>query len=391
MKTIFNTTKNILASILLALAIMLVSCNDDLEVEITPDGNEWAQIIYNTAECEYLGEISESGTAFFILDLFNSSNSNIGIFIMGFGTLPISSANFKLDAGTYNFSTSFAAKTLFPGMTANDGSKIGTFLYNYTTNKFTFVTEGSLTVSLSGNTYTIAANFKGEDAVTGYAVNNIIVNYTGSIKYTNDLGDISPVKSTYTATGTPKWLTIPGDGTWTGTLDPVEEDGEKWYKISNWGNDDINIYLDDVDGKIVIDDYTRVVYNGTHDGYFRVAIIEGSDLILLDDGAEDYFVTYDSANEKLIFPTKVTFMGKEYQALVGVIGYNRTTNVPEVLFSDFYADVVFQLTPTVTRSLVNNKSVEQSSKTGLQKNTLNGLKMTENYQIISLQKETQKR
>jgi len=403
MKTIFNTTQNILASIkkqtsknvrcfmILALATVLVSCNDNLEVDITPEGNDWAQVIYNTAECSYSGDILANGTAFFILDLFNSSNSDIGIFIMGFSTLPSSFANFKLDAGTYRFAENGAVRTLFPGTIADNGSKIGTFLYNFITNKFIFITEGSMTVALSGNTYTIVANFKGEDAATGKAVGNILVNYTGSIKYTDDSG-MSPVRSTYTATGTPKWLSTPGDRTWTGTLEPIEEGNEKWYKISNWGNDDINIYLDDVDGKIVIDDYTRVTYTNTHNGYFRVAVIEGNNLILLDDRSEDYLVTYDPEAKKLTFPTKVTFMGKEYQALVGVAGYNTTTNSPEILFSDFYADVVFQLTPTTRSSVVresNNiadKKMKLSGKTGFQKSSLNGLKIIESSQIISLQK-----
>ena len=518
MKTIFNTTQKEFASVKSqiskvvryfmagVLALMMASCNDNLEVDITPEANDqlsvnptsitfaagetatktatvttdaadwdftddtsatWLTvekqnntlrftpdnlntgesqrsagisvtagsadpvivqvkqdvtppITYNTAVCEYHGDILGNGAAFFVLDLYQSSNSNIGIFIMGFCTLPSSFVNFKLDAGTYQFAANGAVRTLFPGMFAENNARIGTYLYDFTAGKFTFVTEGSLTLALSGNTYTIAASFRGEDATSGNAVNDIRINFTGQIEFTGIPNPPNPVYSTYTATSTPKWLTPPGDRTWSGTLEPVENNNDKWYEVSNWGNEDISIYLDDIEGKIVIDDYTRIAYNSTHDGYFRVAFIEGNNLVLLDDGSEDFYVTYDPETKKLTFPAKVSINGKEYQAVAGIAGYNRTTNQPDVVFSDFYADVTLQLTPVSSPSVVrqsNNdaahilknmnvrqmafKSVtgakkaniapNESGKSDFQKIPLKDLKVTNSSQMMRSQKEVQKR
>ena len=421
MKMIFNTKQERFASIkvrtlkivrycmIWILAVMLTSCNKNLEVDISPD-----TIYYNTAECGYYGDLF--GNAFFNLDLHDSSNPNIGIFIMGFCTLPSSFANFKLDAGTYRIAETGAVRTLFPGM-ITDGVRIGTYFYDFTASKFTFITEGSLTVALSGNTYTISANFTGEDATTRKAVNDIKISFTGQVRFTDERDlNTSPVNSTYSAVGTPKWLSAPRSAAWNGTLEPVENINGKWYEVSNWGNEDITIYLDDVGGKIVIDDYTKVASNSTHDGYFRVAFIEGSNLVLLDDGLEDYYVTYDPDSRKLTFPSKVTFNGKEHQAVVGIAAYNNTTKQPQGVFSDFYADVTLQLTPVSsssamrqTNNAVNfmeilqwssnsvigakktNTAAEKSDKIKLQTIPLKEFTATSSSQMIKSQKEVQKK
>ena len=106
---------------------MLASCNKNLEVAITPATEPVNTITYNTAECLYYGNILGDGAASFMLNLYNSPNSDTGICMMGFCTMPGSFDNFKLDVGIYNFSTSRTVKTIYPYMLDNN-TKVGTFL-----------------------------------------------------------------------------------------------------------------------------------------------------------------------------------------------------------------------------------------------------------------------
>jgi len=221
-----------------------------------------------------------------------------------------------------------------------------------------------MTVSLSGNTYTIDGIFAGKDAITGVAEDEVHIRFTGTVDYINGTNP-DPVNSSYTATATPKWLSTPGNRTWAGMFESVESGNDKWYEITNWGNDNITVYCDQVDGEIMIDNYTRVDYNENYDGYFRVGYIDGEYLNLLP--LVDYFVNYDPSTRILDFTGTVTSGGRQYEALVGVAAYHKTTGNLESVFSDFYADVKLQLTPvsTSTRSTIQRST----SVTDVLKNT----------------------
>jgi hypothetical protein len=319
------------------LAIMMVSCNDALEVEITPDNNP-SHLIYNSAECTYYGDILGNSVAFFELNIYNSANSNIGLLLMGFCALPTGFANFTLDAGTYNLSSNGAVRSFLPGMFENE-TFIGTCLYNKTTGKITFITNGVMTVSLSGNTYTIKCTVAGKDAITNVTEKDVQIRFTGNVNFT----DHASSTIAYTGTGKPEWLSNPGAATWTGIFETVEKDMDKWYKITNWGNDDITVYCDEVDQKIRIDNYTRVAYNDTYDGFFRVGYIDGTYLNILP--SDDYVIKYYPYSKVLDFTGTVTDAGKQYKALIGVAAYHKTTGNLGSVFSDFYADVKLKLTP----------------------------------------------
>ena len=338
-----NTARSLIVWIL---AVMMVSCNDNLVVDITPE-DQPSPVVYNTAKCVYYGNLIGNGAAFFELDLSHSSNSNVGLLMMGFCTLPTNFANFKLDVGTYKLSTNGTVRTFLPGM-YEDGTFIGTCLYDFTAEKIIFITSGTMTVSLSGNTFVIDGVFDGEDAITGIAMNDVPVRFNGTIIYTDATTDPYPVKSTYTATGTPKWTNPPGAGTWAGTIEPTGSGNDKWYTITNWGNRGITVYCDQVDEKIIMDTYTRVDYDDSYNAYFRVGYIEGEYLNILP--SEDYFVTYNPSTKLLDFTGTLTNGGKQYEALVGIAAYNKTTGILEGVLSDFYAGVKFQLTPVTTSS-----------------------------------------
>ena len=320
-----------------------VKNTDPAKVTVTQNG----AISYTRAICSYLGDVLGNGTALFVLDFDNPSNPDIGFVIMGFSTLPSSFANFKLDAGTYNISKNGNVRTFLPGM-FEDETPFGTFLYNLTTEKFTFITSGTMTVSLSGNTYSIEGSFTGKDAVTGEMVNNIFIIFTGTIDF-EDESSYLPKKSTYTATGTPK-LSPSSPKTWTGVLEPKEDDNYKWYEITNWGNENITVYCDVEDEEILFNDYVRVAFNDKYDCYFQIGFIIG-DYIYMAILREKYVIKYDPSTNVLDFTETVTYNGKTYEALAGVAIYNRATSNLEGFYTDFYAGVKLQLTPVTTRSV----------------------------------------
>ena len=331
-------------------------------IEFTDKTESNPCITYNTADCDYWDDYYDTGTANFDLFMFNSSDPDIGIRIEGFCTLPAAGfANFKLDAGTYTLAKSGAVRTFMPGNI--EGTSIySTYLFNRNTNQYTLITGGTFTVSLSGNTYTIATNFSGEDSKTGAAVKDICINFTGTINFVDKSDGQEPdpdiVKSNYSATATPNWAATPGASKWTGTIEPEKNDTEKWYKATNWANIDITIYLDDNDGKITIDDYTKIVETGTHEGYFRVGFYVGSNLLILGPSDDyKYDVHYDPSTKKITFSDKVIFNSNEFAAIIGVAAYNKTNGNPEGVFGDFYDDVVFQLTPIQSTGLSVQKSV----------------------------------
>ena len=325
-----------------------VKNTDPVKVAVTQS----SAVLYNTADCIYMGDLLGNGTSLFALGLYQSSNPNIGLGATGFCSFN-SFANFKLDTGTYNIASTGAVRTLLPGKFEGK-DPFGTFLYNLTTNKFTFITGGTMTVSLSGNIYTIECSFTGKDAITGEAVNNIFIIFTGIIDY-EDESNFLPEKSTYTATGTPK-LSPSSPKTWTGVLNPDEEDNYKWYEITNWGNDKITVYCDVEDGEILFNDYTRVAFFDKYDCYFKVGFIEG-DYIYMASLLEKCVIKYDPSTNILDFTETLTykgtneaFMGKTYEALAGIAVYNRATGSLEGFLTDFYAGVKLQLTPVSTRS-----------------------------------------
>ena len=331
-----------------ALAILMVACNDNLNVAITPDTPPPPPIVpYDTAEGIYFGDKIASGSAFFRLELFHSSDPDNRTVIMGFCTLPSGFADFKLDVGTYYMATTGNVRTLYPGMKEDD-VEIGTYCYNRATGKMTWISSGSITVSQSGNEYTIFSYFDGNDAATGNAEENIRFSYTGSIDFVElPLAYDDIVNSTYVATGTPTRINNPGASTWTGTLEVVDNGSEKKYKIINWANRGNNYYVYCIyrDGIISIDIKTRVVYNDTYDGYFHVGFVDDDGLVTALINRE-YEVAYIKTTRMLDFSGTVTYAGRSYPAIVGIPALHNVTGEFGSTFSDFYSDLKIQLTPT---------------------------------------------
>ena len=337
-----------------AFTLIITSCNEDLIVEITAHVTPPVTpsvITYDKAEGSFYGNVMGLNNTLLTLDFHNAANPNVGVIITGFCSLPTNFANFKCDEGTYNFSTTETAGTLMSGTMSGDHA-IGTFLYDLSTNKRTLVTGGSITVAWSDNIYTIIANFVGVDAVTGNMVNDIKINYSGAIQFE----DNSIIKnSTYTATGTPKWRIVTGLGptTWSGVVEFAYGYPRNFYRITNWANLSASVFCNIGDnGTITIDDQSSVLTNSTHDYRFNLAwIIENPRQLLLvndDPVSYNYFVKYNPFTKVLDFSDMINAWGTEYEALVGIMGYNKNTRDPEITLSDFYADLKLQLTPIET-------------------------------------------
>ena len=414
MKTIFNSTPNrlmlakhqiskkVICFILWAFAIMITSCNEDIEVEKTP---EQQFITYNRAE-GYFGNNDKSNAAF-ILDLYNSSNPNIGIYIMGFCTLPNNIANFKLDEGTYSLASSGAVKTFLPGSISN-GTRIGVYQYNFTTNKFTFITGGSFTVSLSGNTYTIESDFTGKDADTD-AVKNIRVKYTGVIGF--DYSSESIVKSTYVAsTGKP---TFSGSepNTWNGEVVPHEDFG--FIEITNFfDDDDWTIFADIEDDKLILDDYSVLWEDNISGvtGIFEARLAYGvrynnkNYILTVEDPKE---IIYDKSTETLDFSKKVsaTIDGASVDNLTLYYGILATAKPggggsgSYWISDDVYPDIKLKLTPIsssgksailqsddsestdLLRMISKIHAGRKTNKNKMQKTTFKGLKVIDSSRL----------
>jgi len=337
-----------------------------------------SEAIYNTAEGGYFGNLAGTGTACFFLDLYHSSDPNIGVFIMGFSTLSGSFTNFKLDAGIYTLATSFAVRTFLPGIKDED-DLIGTIVYDYHAEKFILVTGGTFTVALSGSTYTITTNFTGKDSYSGAVVNDIRLNFTGTISfedYSDNGGDDPPFgnikESTYTATtGTPRFFNN-GPDTWSGEIFLDEDQIGPYYTITNFFDDDWNIYADYVDGKIYLDDYSvlwegsLVDDPGTFQAYLGYGVrYNGKNYVIpMSDPVE---IQYNENSRILDFSNKVNI---DFEGSIGVV-YDLTLYIGiyakpkpgtgsgtiSYWIGDVYPDIKLQLTPI--SSLYSSKSIHR--------------------------------
>ncbi|MDR1380721.1 MAG: BACON domain-containing protein [Tannerella sp.] len=302
---------------------------------------------YNTAECRYLGDALEKGTAVFLLDLYDASNPNVGVFIQGHCALPSRFADFRITSGTYilGAGSAFATQGTFASGSKTDNGIAGTGVYNFNTQDFIFIDNGTFTVESSGNSYTVTTNFSGIDYRTGARVNNLYYRYEGPIRYINESDELSfediPNRA-YSATGTPSAsIDIPGPRTWSGRITPNA--AEQYYGISNWANEDIGVRCNFRDGAIILDRETKVAgtSDNTVDGYFCACTING-DIITIYGSNYEHAVSYDRSSRTLDFSG--TKDGRT--VLVGVVGFYRSTGESVGVFTDLYANARLVLSST---------------------------------------------
>ena len=293
-------------------------------------------ISYDSAECRYLGNIDNAGTACFSLRIFDKIDRNKGFCIVGYSTLPTNFNNFKIDAGTYSVASTGALKTFASGSVISESSVGGTCVFDFNSKKFTTITGGTFSVETSDNNYTIVTDFIGKDYTTGATVENIRLMYSGQISFedyaTLQFEDIT--KSNYFATCTPYRSAL---STWGGEIIPYGENkNQQYYRISNWVNAH-SVYLDYIDGEIFIDNDYVIGYDSFDSSLkccFRAFTVSGDEWIEI----KEYKVIYDKITRTLDFGS--TYEGKKvYIGIVSISGSNITgypdvyTNVKLVLSS----------------------------------------------------------
>jgi hypothetical protein len=320
--------------------------------------------IYTHAEGKYYGDAANKGTAFYTLDLYDS-DTNVGLFISAFCTLPSGFDNFKLTTGIYTLEESGVVKTFIPGRVTSETSVGGTIVYNFNTKKFIRITGGTFTVEASGSNYTITTQFTGIDHSTGTAVSNIRATYSGTIPFTCEDGCNSGCtppfgsfcESNFTATGSPFVSSSPGS--WTGVISPKSTSNGTYYQISKWGTYTNSVFCDYKNGKITIDNYTKLfTQEGLEYSFGAVAInqAQGTGEIL-----SSWEVKYNASTKTLDFsgsysgnPVFVGYVASSGTKISIIHGYS---NLKFVLSSISSAPMLTQGIDAASKvsSDVNNK------------------------------------
>jgi len=340
---------------------------------------EKSAFTFTDCDAYYYGDYYESNTANFELYFYNPSDFKYYLHIEGFSTLPTEGTIFKLDAGNYTVAESMEAKTFFDGL-VHDGSLYGSFVYEGNTPKYTLITGGSFNTILLGDTYSINTDFTGIDAATSAIVNNIWFKYIGKISFSDETGD--PLAgigtSDYRATAKPSWFIPPGPSTWDGVLEPNV--AQQKFKITGFPDTDwLTYYLKYVDGEILLDDETRTNAVDSKDpsiaGYIRVFCDldpDGKGKLILWEQGLDWPLEYNEEDGSLEFSWYLEDDDNPeitYPILLGLVPCDETGDIL-YLWSDLYADVKFNLTPSVASALkMSSKNIQKSaSKSKLTKN-----------------------
>jgi len=330
-----------------------------VEVKVTQKGKVPSPCTtYNTAVCDYWGNVYGIGTANFDLWMYNSSNSDIGLKIEGFGSLPASFANFRLETGTYTIASTGAVKTFYPGKV--EGTTVSrTYLFNRNTHTYTLITDGTFTVSLSGSTYTITTSFTGKNVNTNAVVNNICTIFTGQLSYVDKV-ELPIPRSTYAASGTPGWLNTPGPSTWNGNFIP--NNAEKYWEITNFTNNaNITLKARYKDGKIILDVKDKVWENSTEEAYIDFLVKHDGGLHVLT--LTEWPVIYNASNRTIDFSgtVNVNFGGSigtvnDLALHVGVSVFNKSTGLRVRLLTDAYPNIKLVLTSSSSSSAVRQSN-----------------------------------
>lgn len=154
---------------------------DGDEGSSTGDSGSVTGKTFSSAQLYYYGNLS-SNTTYFRLSLFNI-NEYDGLVIEGFCDKAYSFDNFILDSGTYKFSATYGvAKTFIEGEYFGNPSESGHYMgsYYYRPSGLVLFNGGTVTVSKSGNTYTISTNLAGYSNSSTNTYKNLNFKYRGT-------------------------------------------------------------------------------------------------------------------------------------------------------------------------------------------------------------------
>jgi len=354
---------------------------------------------FDTAVGVYFGNTG-AGTTLFGLDMFNASDDNMGIQILGFSAYA-SAEKFKLDVGTFRLTEYGEGRSFFGGeYDTEEDSYFGTIAYDFNLGENTLITGGSFNVELSGNTYTIITNFTGKNALTNATVENIRFSYTGTIEFEDasiDMFSTGIAESDYTATGTPQ-LSFQGGGgdasVWDGLVVPVEDDYGQYLAIINFADEDIPIYADFIFGRFILDTYYPIWEDNDYIGFLEVVFIHDGELWGVDADWVEPSIQYDHESQTIDFSKSFDFSDFGYPEIglknlsVGVYAYQKSDGQPAGWLTNIYPDVRLSLTPVSSASklgskaVLNKKVISHSELTSLTRSADKNLKMKDKAQLV---------
>jgi hypothetical protein len=317
----------------------------DATLTVTQSASEYPTP--DKAEGTYYGDLLGTGYANFVVDMYNATDDQVGFMIDGFCDMPSNASNFKITAGTYSVATTGIKNTFWPGAVSDDKYLYGTYVYNFNTQKFLLVTGGTFTVALSGSTYTITTDFTGKDYSSDAIVSNISLKYTGTIPMTIAQG-VPPfgqiATSSYSATGSYLFdVSGANYSSWNGTVTPVNG-SKQYYTITNWGNKSITARCNYSNGKISLDNSTKVLSTSAYYGVFSMATYNSSKKEVLFYPDVTHYIKYNNTSKVLDFSG--TYEG--YPVCIGILVYYTSNN--EVAGYIYNVHLSPKLTLTATSS-----------------------------------------
>ena len=133
------------------------------------------------------------------------------------------------------------------------------------------------------------------------------------------------VESPYKGTGTPmSAVSKPAPTTWTGRVAPrYTTQGNPYYAISNWANQEDYVFCDFIDGEIILDTYTYIS-SSSYNWFFRAFYFTGSTSLYIIPSANKEVHTI---NHNIFSKTFDFFSGtvNGYPVYFGFLAYNKST------------------------------------------------------------------
>lgn len=142
---------------------------------------------YDTAKGYYFGDVDNTSTACYIIDMYDSVNDMVGVWIQGYTTLPLYFNYFNI-TGSYSVASTGMEYTCLGGYSyLDDPNLYGTYIYDFDKQRFILVNDGTFDVSRSPNgDYIITTNFSGTELTTGAPFTDLHYSFTGPITFANN-------------------------------------------------------------------------------------------------------------------------------------------------------------------------------------------------------------
>ena len=330
-----------------------------VQIEVTQDVTDISGTVFefDRADAYYWGDYHEFGSGNFDIHFCDALNPdpNYGLWIEMFSSLQPGGENLKLDEGTYTYDElSGEPNTFSAGYFGTvDGTQVE-------------ITGGSFTVTLSGDTYTIEADFSGKDINSGSVISNLNFEFSGTLFF-DDLTPYPTVEFTditsgvFTASGIPNFFDPPGPESWNGEYFSADDEYGQYYAFEPFEDVDLMYFCNFEDGRIYVDGAEIIggTMNGQYNAYFRGCLFDGEDIFILNEN-EQYPVRYHKATGILDFSLYfVDNDGVRIEGWLGIVALPASGSGSPGLFSDLYANLKYQLTPTSPTSYSAGKSASK--------------------------------